>query len=378
MKLRIDRDVLADAVTWAARTLPAKAPTPVLSGLHLSAEAATLAGGTVTVSAFDYETSGRASVAGDVAEGGSVVVAGRQLAEIVKSLPSRPVDVSTDGSKVRIVCGSAKFTLLTMPVDDYPTLPGMPAAVGSIPAGLFASVVAQVAVAASKDMAVPMLTCVNVTAGGGRLTLQATDRYRLAERSIAWSPAGDVTVASALVRARVMSDVSKTLTAGEDVRLGLSESMMGFEVEGRQSTTLLMDAKYPDVGRVFPKDVAVVAVVNHAEMIEAVRRVALVADRHAAIRCVFADGVVTVSAGAGEDAQASETLDCDITGDLPDGEFASGFNPEYLVDGLSAVGTPHVRLSFTEPGKPVVLTGQTVRDGADDVSYRYLLMPMRS
>ena len=133
MKFRVERDVLAEAVTWVARGLPARPPVPVLAGVLIEAGAE----GTLTLSSFDYEVSGRITVPADVEEPGTVLVLGRLLADISRNLPNRPVDVVTEGAKVQVICGSSRFALLQMPADEYPTLPTSPEGSGSIDGTVF-------------------------------------------------------------------------------------------------------------------------------------------------------------------------------------------------------------------------------------------------
>ena len=140
VKFRVERDVLAEAVTWAARGLPNRPPVPVLAGVLIEASD----DGTLTLSAFDYEVSARITVAAEVAEPGTVLVLGRLLADISRNLPARPIDVATDGNKVQVTCGSSRFSLLMMPSDDYPTLPASPAPTGTIAGDVFTQAVAQV------------------------------------------------------------------------------------------------------------------------------------------------------------------------------------------------------------------------------------------
>ncbi|HEY6795444.1 MAG TPA: DNA polymerase III subunit beta [Kineosporiaceae bacterium] len=373
MKLRVERDVLAEAVTWTARALPSRSPVPVLTGLLLDAEAE----GVLRLSSFDYEISARIEAPAEVLDGGTVLVSGKLLADICRSLPGRPVDLTTDGSRVSLVCGASRFTLLTMPVEDYPTLPAMPDGSGSIAGDVFSQAVAQVSVAASREDSPPMLAGVRMEIDGSDLTLLATDRYRLAMRTIPWRPAAPDASAVALVRARTLSEVSKTLGAGGDVTLALSRSgengLIGFEAGGRRTTSLLMDGEYPRVRSLFPAESPTYAVLEVQSLIEAVRRVSLVVERHTAVRLGFTEGALTLEGGQGEDAQASEAIEATLVGE----EISIGFNPQYLLDGLAALGTPFVRLSLTASNKPAVITGRAEPDGADDDSYRYLLMPMR-
>ncbi|MFQ6170987.1 DNA polymerase III subunit beta [Oryzobacter sp. R7] len=374
MKFRVERDVLAEAVTWVARGLPARPPVPVLAGILLQADEE----GTLTLSAFDYEVSARITVAADVAEGGTVLVLGRLLADISRNLPARPIDVATEGSKVQVTCGSSRFSLLMMPADDYPTLPTSPEASGSVDGHLFTQAVAQVSVAADRGDTLPILTGVRVEIEGDTMTLLATDRYRLAMRELHWNPSSTDASHVVLIPARTLSDTARSLGASGsiDVALGTAaggDGLVGFEAGQRRSTTRLLDGEYPKVSSIFPTSSDTEAVISTAELVEAVKRVALVAERNTPVRLRFSEGQVTIEAGAGDDAQASEAVEARLTG--PDIEIA--FNPVYLLDGLGAVGTPWSRISFTQASRPAVLSGQAEEDGEADTSYRYVLMPVR-
>ena len=174
MKFRVDRDVLADAVAWAARSLPVRPSVPVLSGLLIEASDDGL-----VLSGFDYEISARATLAADVADEGKALVSGRLLADICRSLPAKPVEMTLDGSRVSLTCGTARFTLQTMPVEDYPALPEMPAATGTVSSDVFADAVAQAVTAAGRDDMLPVLTGVRIEIDGSTISLLATDRFRL-------------------------------------------------------------------------------------------------------------------------------------------------------------------------------------------------------
>lgn len=373
MKFRVERDVLADAVTWTARTLPTRPPAPVLAGVRIEADAQ----GVINLASFDYETSARSEIPAEVAEPGTVLVSGRLLAEISRALPNKPVDVALEGNKVVVTCGASRFTLLTMPVDEYPALPGLPEVSGTVSGDAFTHAVAQVTVAASRDDTLPLLTGVRVEIEGERITLLSTDRYRLALRELTWTPATPGFSAVALVRARTLNDVAKSLGSGGLVNVGLSTGqgldLVGFEAGGRQTTSQLVEGDYPAVRRLFPDSTPIHAVVATAPLIEAAKRVSLVAERNTPIRLSFSEGQVILDAGHGDDAQASEALEAVLVGE----DIAVAFNPQFLLDGLGALGTDFVRLSFTHPNKPVEFTGQGSLDGEDDSAYRYLLVPIR-
>ena len=373
MKFRVARDVLAEAVTWTARTLPTRPPAPVLAGIRIQADDV----GILKLSTFDYEVSARSEIPADVSEPGEVLVSGRLLADISRSLPNKPVDFAVEGTKVTVTCGASRFTLLTMPVEEYPALPAMPEAVGVVSGDELTSAISQVSVAASRDDTLPLLTGIRLEIEGDTITFLATDRYRLALREMPWTPARPDISTVALVRARTLTDVAKSLGGSGEVTVALSTGsgvdLVGFEAGGRHTTSLLVDGDYPPVRRLFPDDTPIHAVVPTQALIDATKRVALVAERNTPIRLSFADAQVVLNAGQGDDAQASEALEALLVGD----DISVAFNPTFLLDGLGALGTDFVRMSFTHPNKPVEFTGQESLDGEDSSHYRYLLVPIR-
>lgn len=375
MKLRVDRDVLAEAVTWTARSVPARPPVPVLAGVRLEAKDASL-----VLASFDYEVSAHCEVPADVEEDGVVLVSGRLLADIAKALPSKPVELEVEGTKVTVSCGSSRFSLAAMAADDYPALPVMPGVAGTVDAHDLAQAVSQVSIAASRDETLPLLTSVQMEVEGDSLTLMATDRYRLAVREMTWAPQDSGLSTHALLKARTLSDVAKSLTSSGDVTVALTEAgsatsgLIGFEAGGRRTTSLLTDGDYPPVLRLFPERTTIHATVGREELIAAVRRVSLVADRSTPIHMSFTEGNLALDAGqSSDDAQASEQLVAHLDGE----DIQTAFNPGYLVDGLGAINQPYVRLDFTHPSKPAVLTGMDSIGGEEDPSFRYLIMPIR-
>ncbi|MFD6934970.1 DNA polymerase III subunit beta [Streptomyces goshikiensis] len=373
MKIRVERDVLAEAVAWAARSLPARPPVPVLAGLLLKAEE-----GTLSLSGFDYEVSARVSVEADVEEDGTVLVSGRLLADICRALPNRPVEISTDGVRAIVVCGSSRFTLHTLPVEEYPALPQMPTATGTVPGEVFASAAAQVAIAAGRDDTLPVLTGVRIEIEGDRVTLASTDRYRFAVREFLWKPENPDASAVALVPAKTLLDTAKSLTSGDTVTLALSgsgagEGLIGFEGAGRRTTTRLLEGDLPKYRTLFPTEFNSIAVIETAPFVEAVKRVALVAERNTPVRLSFEQGVLILEAGSSDDAQAVERVDANLEGD----DISIAFNPTFLLDGLSAIDSPAAQLSFTTSTKPALLSGRPAVDAEADEAYKYLIMPVR-
>ncbi|MCX6469484.1 MAG: DNA polymerase III subunit beta [Corynebacteriales bacterium] len=384
MKFRVTRDEFADSVAWVARSLPSRPPVPVLGCVVLTAGDTGL-----TVSGFDYEVSAQVDISAEVADEGRVLVSGKLLADITRALPAKPVDVSLDGSRVAITCGSSRFSLPTMPVEDYPTLPEVPTVTGTVPAEVFAEAITQVAIAAGKDDTLPMLTGIRVEIENDTVVLAATDRFRLAVRELTWQPTtGDT--AAVLVPAKTLSESAKSAGSdGSPVSLALgsagsigSEGLLGILGQGRQTTTRLLDAEFPKFRQLLPPSHTSMATIEIGALTDAIKRVALVAERGAQVRLEFTDGSVLLTAGGDDAGKAEEEVAVSFYGD----PLTIAFNPTYLLDGLAALHTTSVDFGFTTPSRPAVLRPSTgdapVPDdsgayAAPSSDFTYLLMPVR-
>ena len=371
MKFRVAREDLADAVAWVARSLPSRPPVPVLGGILLTVDDSTLA-----VAGFDYEVSTRAEVSVDADTAGTVLVSGRLLAQITSALPQKPVDVEVDGAKVAIRCGSARFTLPTMPVDDYPALPEMPSASGTVSAAQFADAVAQTAVAAGRDDTLPMLTGIRIEIEGERLTLAATDRFRLAVRELSWTPSDPGISTAVLVPAKTLADIARSMAGDADVTIALGDGLIGLQGGGRRTTVRLLDVEFVKYRSLLPTEHTTTVDVSVAELSEAIKRVALVTDRGHHLRMQVTEGTLALAAGGDDEGSAEEELEVSADG----AELLIAFNPGYLLDGLGVVRTDTVRLAFTTPARPALLlpvpTDGAASQGAEP-AYRYLVMPAR-
>ena len=245
MKFTIEQSKLVDVVNWVSRSLSSRPIQTALLGIVIDAE-----GNKVTLSGSDLETASRATTDADIATPGKVLVPGKLLADISRSLPNKPVTIQLDGTRVLVNAGSAKFTLPVLPINEYPNLPEMPEALGVIDADLFNEAVAQVATAAGKDDSLPSLTGVHVEVNGENITMAATDRYRLAVRELTFSPARPNTEAVALIRARTLHDAAKTLATAKNVNIALApaasnDRLAGFQSETKSTTTRLLDGTFP-------------------------------------------------------------------------------------------------------------------------------------
>jgi DNA polymerase III subunit beta len=384
LKFRLVREDFADAVAWVARNLPSRPTVPVLAGVLLTGSDDGL-----TISGFDYEVSAEVKVAAEIASPGSVLVSGRLLSDITRALPAKPVDVSVEGTRVSLTCGSARFSLPTLAVEDYPALPALPDDTGVVSSELFAEAIGQVAVAAGRDDTLPMLTGIRVEISGEKVVLAATDRFRLAVRELTWSTESADIEAAVLVPAKTLAEAAKAGADGADVHLSLGagasvgkDGLLGIRSEGKRSTTRLLDAEFPKFRQLLPAEHTAMATIGVAELTEAIKRVALVADRGAQVRMEFADDSLRLSAGADDVGRAEEDLPVAFSGE----PLTIAFNPTYLTDGLGSLHSDRVTFGFTTPSRPAVLRPAGEDDGdvgatgpfpAAQTDYVYLLMPVR-
>jgi DNA polymerase-3 subunit beta len=375
LKFQVNKDVLSDAVSFAVRLLPQRTTLPILGGILIEADANAL-----RLSVFDYEVSAQAEIVAKVETSGRVLVSGRLLSEIASKLPNAPVDFTTDGSKVVVSCGSTKFSLLTMPVEEYPTLPEIPAISGTITGEAFQNAVHQVAVAASKDDVTPVLTGVQLEAGEKSISFVATDRYRVALREAAWqsNPAGVGAVA--LVPARTLQEVAKTFGNQGEISISITKSdereMIAFKANNRSVTSLLLKGNFPPVKSLFPDNIENYAVIATQDLIDSTRRVSLVLERESPLRYSFDEGAVALEATGNETAQASENISAELEGK----EIVVSLKPQFLIDGLAGVHSEFVKIAFTNndnPNKPgpVLISSHGSKEKTDSDSYRYLLQP---
>jgi len=473
VKFQVGRDALAEAVAWVARALPTRPVLPLLSGMLIEAaepmgpgggagrggsDAAAggpagsglasehagtgAAAGALTLSCFDYDVSARLRIDADVAEPGRALVPGRLLAEIVRSLPGTVAEFTSDAESVGLSCGSAEFTLVSLPAEDYPALPEPPAAVGTVDGEVLAAAAIQVTPAASRDDTLPALTAVCLDIDGETLTLAATDRYRLAVREISWQPASPGLRSAALVPARTLAEVARTMARGTPVSIAFApsapgagngsgirpaEGVISFEGGGRRLTVRLIGGEFIRYRSRFPAEFGSRAELPAGAFLDAVRRVSLVAERAVPVSLAFGDGAAVVEARTEGRARAVETVPASFEGD----QRVISFNPQYLLDGLAAAayvaagrprpGTGHgpdvpagsgagdremaqpgdaeagsaehcetgpggadpggrIRLDFTSPAKPAMITWTAPAESADRQaasSFRYLLVPLR-
>ena len=371
MKVEIDSAALADAVAWTTRVIDSRPSNPILAGVRLEA-----ADGALRLSAFNYEISARHHIEAGIEEPGTSLVQGKLLADITKSLPAEKTYLTTDGSTMTIISGKSTFTLQLMPESEYPDLPSIPAKLGQVDAQTFVQAVSQACVAVSREENRPVLTGVHMQFVGDKVVMTSTDRYRLSRATFTWSPDDLDVNTNTLVRGSLLRDISRSLNEHQNVVVDFdteSPSLLGFENAGRTSTSQLIDGEFPATDRLFSDDYPIQAVVDRQSLIGAIKRMSLVAERNAPIRMTFSGQELTLSAGAEDEARATEVIDIDMDGD----DITVGFNSSYLIEGLSAITEPFVRIKMTTAVRPVEFNGQQESDSDESMDYRYLLVPMR-
>lgn len=356
MKLTISQPALTDALAWALNAVSTRPPVPALSGVRVEAQA-----GVARFTGFDYETLAATTASVDTEAPGHVVTPGRATLDIVKGLPKNAaVTVEEAGEgRLRITAGRSKYEVPLIPAADYPRTPDLPPAVGTVDGGLFGDAVKRVGVAASKDGTLPILAALHITATPDGLTLEATDRYRVAEDQVPATITGDVPEKGWLVRA---DRLAGRIPAAGDVTLLAGYAMFGVRTGTRVYITQVTDGDYPKITRLWPADPPTTVVFDRDALAQAVAAIATVAERNTPVILDIRGDEIVLEAG-GENGSGTEVVTCQATDTA-----RVAYNPVYLRECLLHVPAGNVALNLTRPGKPATITGTN--------HARALLMPV--
>ncbi len=362
MKLRCERDTLVDALMTAGRAVSGRGgQLPVLSGLHL-----VLTGDQLVVTGSDLELTIARTLLVNGERDGSAVVPAKLLSDVVRSLEPGGIELDFGEIDLAIRGGRSEFSIRTIPTDEFPKLAEATGAEISIEAGSFVNALRQVVPAASGDDSRPILTGVLLTATDDGLRLVATDSYRLA---VADLPGSSVLEAgqSVLVPSRALGEVRRMVGDANEIQLRLGESEAAFAVEGLVVTTRLIDGDFPKYQGLIPTDQSNQLDVNREAMLDAVKRVRLLAQESTPLRLVMSDDGLEIVAITQDVGEGHETVDAGYTGT----ELTVAFNPQFLLDGLDVAPGEIVSLQTQDSLKPAVLRSP------DDPNFLYLLMPVR-
>lgn len=362
MELHIDKAPLSEESVWVSRIINPRPTNPILNAILIEAD-----GEDVVMSASGQDATSRTQMRATVQEPGRVAVNGRLLAEISRSLPNRPVTIKEDGNRLDITCGRSKFRLPLMPAADYPVLPEDPERFGSISGDSIGEAASQTVFAAAKDETLPVLAAVNIIFKEGEAVFAATDRYRLAVKTVPWE--GEALADPVLLRAKTLGEIARSSgLLRTELAIDSKGAVFGASSGGRRSTMPIMEGTFPDYERLLPTSGTTTAQTDVSELLEAVKRVRIVADRpNIPLRLKFGNDELLLSVGDGVEAGANEPVDCSIEGDAT----TIAFNPEYLIEALSAMRNGNVRFLLNGPQRSALLSSP------EDPSYRHLMMPVR-
>ena len=375
MKFQVNRDVLAEAVAFAARMLQARPTSQVLSGMRLVADANSL-----QISVFDHDVSAQTDVVANVDASGTALVSGKLLNDIIGRLPNQPVNFVVEGTKAVLTCGTSKFELATLPIDQYPTLPPIPPVTGTIDGEAFISAIRRVSVASAKDSTRPFQKGIQLRALSTSITFTAADPNRIARCQVQWLGKNVSEEVSAVVLTKTMQDIEKTFSNLGEVSISIAPDggMVAFQAKNRVVTTVVLNIdNYPDIDQYFPTNLEESVVINKQDLIDATRRVELVVNESEdTIRYAFEDGAVNLDSTSSENA-ATESVQATLNGN----PTSLRFKPWLFHDGLSQITSEFVKIEFTKnqraperPG-PIIMSSQTSKDAASPDTYRYLLNP---
>jgi DNA polymerase III subunit beta len=362
LRMTVARDELASRLAIVARGVSTRTTVLVLGGIQLRAE-----GGKLHLAATDMEVSLRASVDAAVEGEGTVVVPGRLLLDIARSLPDGDVSIEhrPEEAVVVVTSGSANYRLHTYSSEDFPRLPDIETvALHSVDRDALAETVARVGRSASRDESRPVLTGILVRFEPSKLVMAATDSYRLAVKETPVDTS--LPELEAIIPARALQELTRIASSSDEVQLGMHDNHAVFGADGVWLTTRRIDGQFPNYRQLLPEQFEHEVVLPRDEALEVVRRVSLMAQRNSPLRLRFADGELTVSAVTQDVGEAKESLPAPYTAD----PLEIGFNAEFLRDGLESVASDSVKFKLISPLRPAVLEGE-----ADD--YVYLIMPIR-
>jgi len=362
LRITVAKDELAGKLATVARGVSTRTTVLVLGGIQLRVE-----GGRLHLSATDMEVSLRASLEAQVADEGLVVVPGRLLLDIARSLPDGEVTIEhrPEEAVVVVSAGSAVYRLHTYSAEDFPRLPDVDSVpLHAVDRDALVETVSRVGRSASRDESRPVLTGILVKFEPGKMVMAATDGYRLAVKETPVE--GTLPELEAIIPARALQELTRIAGGADEVQLGVQENHVVFGADGTWLTTRRIDGQFPNYRQLLPEQFEHELLLPRDEALEVVRRVSLMAQRNSPLRLRFAEGELTVSAITQDVGEAREALPAPYNAD----PLEIGFNAEFLRDGLESIESDSVKFKLISPLRPAVLEG-------DSDDYVYLIMPIR-
>jgi DNA polymerase-3 subunit beta len=362
LRITCTKDELVQGLALVGRAVSSRTAIQILSGVLLEAS-----GDELRLAATDMELSLRSNVAAQVEGDGAVVLPGRTVIDIVRLLPADEVTIEHRASEsvVHIASGSASYTLHTYNAEDFPRLPDpAESQTFAVDREALLETIGRVARAASRDEARPVLTGVLVQFAGDRLVMAATDSYRLAVKET--SLASEAPELEAIVPSRALQELSRIAGDTDEIAVGVQENQVLFSTPGVWLTTRRIDGQFPNYRQLLPETFEYELLIPREELLDVVRRAAVMIQRATPLQLRFAEGELTVTARTHEVGESRESLPAPFSGE----PLEIGFNAEFLREGLESVEGDDVRLKLISPLRPAVLTDE----GGD---FTYLVMPIR-
>jgi DNA polymerase III subunit beta len=362
LRLTCDRDELVRQLSVAARALSMRSTVQILSGILLEAT-----GDRLSLAATDMELSLRVALDADVDEGGKVVVPGRLLVDLARLLPQSDVAIShrPEDGMVEVACGAAHYKLHTYGAEDFPRLPDpSAAALFSVDRTALVGTAAKVSRSASRDESRPVLTGILVRFEPGKLVMAATDAYRLSLKETPLD--AEAPELEAIVPARALAELGRIAQGDGDLQLGVHENQVVFMTDAAVLTTRRIDGQFPNYAQLFPESFEHELAISRDELLDVVRRTAVMSQRNSPLRLRFAEGELTVSVQTQELGEARETMPVPFSGE----PIEIGFNPDFLREGIESVEEDELHLKLISPLRPAVIEVASER-------FSYLIMPIR-
>lgn len=363
MRLSVDRGLFVEALATVGRAVSTRSIIPALSGIHILAET-----GALTLTATDGDLSVRTRISAEVDSGGVVVVPGRLLADVARQLPAGGVSIAVgEGGLLDLQCGTASFKLRLLAADDFPPVTALEGSAVELPVSEFSETIEQVAKSASRDETRPHLTGILLSVEGDKLRSVATDSYRLAVRTTKiGTPISERIEAN--VPARALQEAVRVAEGSESVSITLTDRQISFTSGDTLLVSRLIDGQFPDFEQLLPDSYEHILDIEVSELLDAVRRVSLLAQRNTPLKVALSDGELEVSAQTADVGEARETIPApDFKGE----PLEIGFNPDFLREGLDSAHTERARFKLISPFRPGLIVA------GDDDEFMYLVMPIR-
>ena len=374
MELTVGKADLQKELQLCQGVVEKRSTIPILSNVLLKA-----ADGRLQIAATDLDVTILSSCSARVTTPGGVTIEAKRLFDVVRSLPDDDVHMNLqENNSMLIESGTAKFRLLGLPAEDYPTLPSVNVDDAyTIALDELKTMVAKVKFAITHEETRFQLNGALLKVQPSKMEMVATDGHRMALINFPKGGNGkgkkgsDLTI---LIPRKALDEILR-LEANDEgtVQFGVSENQLFFEAGDRRLLARMIDVNFPNYMEVIARDNDRRVMVDRERLLSTIKRISLVAnERTRAIRFDFAPGKLTVSSTNPELGDARETVPIDYAGQ----PFFVGLNAAYVMDFLSAADTQSVSLDLKDENSQCI--GRPA-PSADDLPYDYLyvVMPMR-